>query len=144
METIRQPASAQEWVLVREFRQKYFFKSNEDPYIWTFDHPDHIHFLYSSTGEIIGYAHLQLWPKKQAALRIIVIDEAHQNRGFGAHFLHLCEQWLSQRGYTKLLVQSRKTAYPFYSRQGYTEMPFEDPEGHETHPDDIEIGKDLA
>ena len=67
-----------EWDAVRLLRQKYFFKSKEDPYTWTFTHKDHIHFVFYKNAEIIGYAHLQLWPENRAALRIIVIDERYR------------------------------------------------------------------
>ena len=133
-----------EWEAVRHFRQKYFFKSKEDPYTWTFTHPDHIHFVFYKAGEIIGYAHIQLWPEKRAALRIIVMDEQHRKLGWGSRFLRLCERWLYHQGYRKLLTQSTKLAYPFYHKHGYTPMPFEGPEGHETDPLDIEIGKYLT
>ena len=139
-----QALTNREWEAVRHFRQKYFFKSKEDPYTWTFTHPDHIHFVLYKASEIIGYAHIQLWPEKRASLRIIVMDEHHRKLGWGSRFLRLCERWLYHQGYRKLLMQSTKVAYPFYNKDGYTPMPFEDPEGHETDPLDIEIGKCLT
>jgi hypothetical protein len=41
----------------------------------------------------------------------------------------------------KLHIQASKDAYRFYQRHGYEKMAFGDPEGGESHPDDIEIGK---
>ncbi len=133
----------QEWKAVRFLRQTYFFRTKEDPYSWTFTHPDHIHFVFYKKADIIGYAHLQLWPANRAALRIIVIDEAERKLGWGSQFLRLCERWLAHQGFKKLLVQSSPEAYPFYQKQGYTEMPFNDPEGYESDPQDIDIGKYL-
>lgn len=97
--------------------------------------------LFYKNSEIIGYVHLQLWPEERAALRIIVIDKRFRHLGFGTQFLQLCERWLRHRGYKKLLIQSSKEAYRFYSKHGYTEMPFNDPDGYETDPRDIGIGK---
>lgn len=133
-----------EWDAVRHLRQKYIFKTKEDPYTWTFTHKDHVHFVFYKNAEIIGYAHLQLWHDKRAALRIIVIDESYRKLGFGKQFLRLCERWLYHQGFKELHIQSAPEAYQFYRSQGYTEMPFNDPEGLETHPRDTEIGKCLT
>ena len=133
-----------EWATVRTLRQKYFFKSNTDPYTWTFEHKDHIHFVFYKNADIIGYTHLQLWAEGRAALRIIVIDENYRNRGFGSQFLKLCERWLCHQGFKMLLIQSSPEAYKFYRQHEYVKMPFNDPDGYETDPRDIEIGKLLV
>lgn len=132
-----------EWSAVRNLRQQYFFKSKEDSYTWTFEHKDHVHFVFYKNAEIIGYTHLQLWHGHRAALRIIVIDERYRNLGFGSQFLKLCERWLSHQGFKTLLVQSSQKAYKFYCNHGYVQMPFNDPDGYETNSQDIEIGKSL-
>jgi GrpB-like predicted nucleotidyltransferase (UPF0157 family)/GNAT superfamily N-acetyltransferase len=133
-----------EWSAVRSLRNRYFFKSQNDPYTWTFEHKDHIHFVFYKNAEIIGYSHLQLWPEQRAALRVIVIDEKHRNHGFGRQFLRLCERWLKHQGFKEILIQSSPEAYGFYCKQGYAQMSFKDPDGYETHPRDIEIGKRLT
>lgn len=133
-----------EWATVGTLRQKYFFKSNADPYAWTFEHKDHVHFVFYKNSDIIGYAHLQLWAERRAALRIIVIDECYRNRGFGSQFLKLCERWLCHQGFKTLLVQSSPEAYKFYCQHEYLKMPFNVPDGYETDPRDIEIGKILG
>ncbi len=138
-----QALTEREWAAVRDFRQQNFFKENPDPYTWTFRHKDHVHFVFYNNGEIIGYAHLQLWPERRAAMRIIVIDEHHRGLKLGGHFLKLCERWLSHQGVQRLLIQASPDAYPFYQHLGYTAMPFNDPEGYETDPRDVEIGKVL-
>lgn len=140
---IVQALTDREWSAVRNLRQQYFFKLKEDPYTWTFEHKDHIHFVFYKNVEIIGYAHLQLWPENRAALRIIVIDERYRNLGFGSQFLKLCERWFQHRGFKQLLVQSSQEAYKFYSKHGYVQMPFNDPDGYETDSQDIEMGKFL-
>lgn len=140
---IVQALTDREWSAVRNLRQQYFFKSKDDPYTWTFEHKDHIHFVFYKKAEIVGYAHLQLWPEYRAALRIIVIDEHHRNLGLGSQFLKLCERWLTHQGFTTLLVQSSKKAYKFYCNHGYVQMAFNDPDGYETDSQDIELGKFL-
>lgn len=134
-----------EWKAARHLRNKYFFDKipMADPYTWTFDHKDHVHFVFYQGTKILGYAHIQLWPEQRAALRIIVIDELHRNQGFGGHFLTLCECWLKQKGYKTFHTQSSPDAYNFYRKKGYTEMPFNDPDGYESDPQDIDMGKVL-
>lgn len=134
-----------EWKAVRHLRQKYFFDRVpvDDPYTWTFNNPQHVHFVLYKGTNIIGYAHIQIWPENRAALRIIVIDEIYRNKGYGSEFLKLCERWLSHQKIRKLLVQSSSEAYQFYCHNNYIEMPFNDPDGYESDPRDIEVGKNL-
>jgi GNAT superfamily N-acetyltransferase len=140
---LAQASTQQEWTIVRALRMKNFFKSNIDPYTWTFDHQDHIHFVFYKNAEIIGYVHIQLWPEKRALLRIIVIDEPYRNLGFGGQLLNLCESWLVHQGIQKLLVQSSPKAHPFYCHHGYVDMPIDNPYGHKTDTRDIEMGKTI-
>jgi len=134
-----------EWNAAKYFRQKYFFAPHniDDPYTWTFNHPQHKHLVLYQGAEIIGYAHIQLWPDKRAAIRIIVIDEAKRNNNFGGKFLALCERWLKCQGYKSIHAESTPTALAFYRKNGYIEMPFNDPDGYEGGVDDIAVGKQL-
>ncbi len=132
-----------EWTTAKNFRQKYFFDkvSIKDPYEWTFNDKNHEHFILYKGTEIMGYAHIQLWLDHRAAIRIIVIDEIHRNKNYGTIFMKLIEKWLKEKGYKSLHIQSRSESFNFYSKLGYSKMSFNDPDGYETHPNDIEIGK---
>lgn len=140
-----QALTDREWQSVRQLRQKYFFDRVpvSDPYTSTFKHAEHLHFVLYKGSKIIGYAHIQLWPNKRSALRIIVIDEPYRNKGIGSDFLKICERWLKEQGIIKLQVQSSPEAYPFYCNHAYIHMPFNDPDGHKGDPRDIEAGKIL-
>jgi GrpB-like predicted nucleotidyltransferase (UPF0157 family)/GNAT superfamily N-acetyltransferase len=140
-----QALTDREWHAVRLFRQKYFFDKVpiSDPYTWTFKHADHVHFVLYKGSKIVGYAHIQLWPEKISALRIIVIDEGYRNSGTGSDFLKICERWLKEQGIKALHIQSSPEAYRFYCKHAYIQMPFNDPDGYEGDPRDIEIGKNL-
>ncbi|CDZ77738.1 dephospho-CoA kinase/protein folding accessory domain-containing protein [Legionella massiliensis] len=131
-----------EWESAKHFRQFYFFnKANlVDPYTWTFTDPNHVHFVLYKSTELVGYAHIQLWPNHRAALRIIVIDEPYRNQGIGGFFMQSCERWLRQNGLFSLHIDSNKAAENFYRQRGYSDMPFNDPDGYESHPDDIALG----
>lgn len=134
-----------EWEAAKRLRNQYFFDplSISDPYTWTFNHPEHTHLVLYQGSEIIGYAHIQFWPNQRAALRIIVIDEKYRHHGFGSQFLQLCEVWLKRHGVKTLHDEARPNVVSFYRRNGYTEMPFEDPSGEPPSPFDIAMGKQL-
>jgi GNAT superfamily N-acetyltransferase len=134
-----------EWEAAKRLRRKYFFDplSISDPYTWTFDHPEHAHLVLYQGVEIIGYAHIQFWPEHRAALRIIVIDEDYRQHGLGSQFLQLCEQWLKKQGIKSLHDEARPNVVSFYRKNGYTEMPFEDPSGEPPSSQDIAMGKKL-
>jgi len=128
------------------FRQKYFFGRHniEDPYLWTFNHPDHVHFVLYKGVDIVGYAQLIKWTEGRAAMRIIVIDEPFRHQGLGAHFLSLCELWLKSQGFRVLQLESSPEALTFYQKHGYIEMPFNEPDpelGHEENKIDTPLGK---
>ena len=88
-----------EWSAAKQFRNKYFFEPNkiEDPYTWTFDHKDHKHFILYKGINIVGYAHVQLWQENRAALRIIVIDEKEQGKGYATQVVSFMISELAKR-----------------------------------------------
>ncbi len=132
-----------EWDAVREFRNRYFFKPHkiDDPYTWTFEHEGHKHFILHKEAEIVGYAHIQLWPEARAAIRIIVIDEAYRGKNYGKEFVELIEEWLAQQDYKSIHTESSPSALGFYERLNYVAMPFNDPDGYEGSPEDTDMGK---
>lgn len=144
--TMVQALTDREWAAVKHMRQHYFFdKVNiQDPYTWTFDDTRHFHIVLSKGCEIIGYAHIQFWPDQRAALRIIVIEEEHRKKGLGKKFLVDLERWLTHQNIKSLHTQASPEAYPFYKHLGYIEMPFNDPDGHKSDPQDIDMGKILT
>ena len=134
-----------EWEEAKRLRQKTFFDplSIKDPYTWTFDRKEHAHLVLYQGVDIVGYAHIQFWPDQRAALRIHVIDEKFRHQAFGSQFLRLIEEWLKKLGIRSLHDEARPDALNFYRKNGYTEMPFEDPTGEPPSPHDIAVGKKL-
>lgn len=132
-----------EWDAAKRFRQQYFFDKIpiSDPYEWTFNHANHVHFVLYQGIEIIGYAHCQLWPEARAAIRIIVVDETKRRKGMGQRFLKWIEKWLKHKGYQSVHMESSLDALAFYENQGYIGMPFDDPDKYESDPRDIPMGK---
>ncbi len=134
-----------EWGAAKALRQREFFDKHDlqDPYTWTFEHPNHVHLVLYKGVEIIGYAHLQRWPEGRVALRIIVIERPHRSKGFGRKFLEMIEKWLLTQDCKLLQTEASPSALPFYQKCGYAEMPFDDPDGYEGDPQDTALGKRL-
>lgn len=134
-----------EWEIVRNLRQKEFFDKAciKDPYDWTFYHPDHVHLVLCEGVEVIGYAHVQLWPKNRAALRMIVIDEHKRQKGFGRIFLKFIEKWLKSQNRQSLHTESSREALIFYQIMDYKPMPFNDPDDYPSDSLDVAMGKML-
>ena len=140
---MRLSAHHYEIVKIKYFRQVYFFDKfpMPDPYLCTLNQKDHLHLVFYKGVEIIGYAHVQLWPENRAALRIIAIEENYQNLGYGHKFMRLIEKWLHKNNIDSLHIKSSPQAYGFYVKLGYTNMPFSDPDNYPHHLNDIEIAK---
>lgn len=138
-------ASDIEWQAAKTYRHKYFFGKvpMDDPYLWTFDHKDHLHLILYYGKGIIGYAHIQLWPEHRAGMRIIVLDEDKRGFGFGRWFMEKIEARLKDVGFASLHAESNPGALNFYTALGYTPMPFDDPGGEECGLPDIPVGKML-
>lgn len=134
-----------EWNAARHFRDTYFFGPHgiDDPYTWTFNHSEHAHLVLYQGTEIVAYAHIQFWPDKRAAIRIIATDENKRNQNSGSVFLALIEKWLKSLGVKSIHAESRQSSLRFYLKNGYTNMPFDDPENHESDPNDVPVGKVL-
>lgn len=137
--------TSREWEAAKPFRQKYFFDKVpiQNPYTWAFNHPDHAHLVIYQGIDIIGYAHIQLWPKQRAAIRIIVIDETKRGHGLGQQFLTFIERWLKTQNYKSTHMESSPDALQFYKKHGDIDMPFNDSDGYESDPQDIALGKML-
>lgn len=123
-------------------QQEFFDRAGiQDPYLWTMGHPEHRHAVLSVGGEVTGYGHIQLWPRHRAALRIMVVVPERRQQGWGRLVLTMCEQALVQGGIRSFHAESRPDSVLFYRQNGWTDMPFGDPEGHPSCPDDIPLGK---
>jgi GrpB-like predicted nucleotidyltransferase (UPF0157 family)/GNAT superfamily N-acetyltransferase len=132
-----------EWAAAKHFRNTYFFGPHgiEDPYTWTFNHEEHAHLVLYQGTEIIAYGHIQFWPDQRAAIRIIATDENKRNQNSGSVFLALIEKWLKSFGVKSIHAESRQSSLRFYLKNGYCSMPFDDPENHESDPNDVRVGK---
>jgi len=143
--SVKRMTTSQEREVAIDLRQKYFFDRAQvrDPYLWTFDDQEHVHLVLYQGSDIVGYAHVQLWPDARAAIRIIVVDEKFRKKGLGKTLLIACEKMIRENGVRVLQAEAHPDSLLFYKSLGYFEMPFNDPAGELTHPNDIAVGKML-
>lgn len=134
-----------EWNAAIKLRNKYFFDPQNitDPYEWTFEHKDHKHCMLYLGTKIIGYCHIQYWPKNRAALRMIAIDSKYQNKGYGSQFIQLIEKWLRLKKIKILHTQTQEYSLSFYLKAGYKLEPFNDPDNTNQDPSNIDLAKSL-
>jgi GrpB-like predicted nucleotidyltransferase (UPF0157 family) len=138
-------AHTAEWAAVKYFRDTYFFShyDTDDPYAWTFNHKDHAHLILYQGMEIIGYAHVHFFPNQRSVIRMMLIHQDQQNQNFGSRFLVLIEIWLQRLGIKNIQVTSRPSSLRFYVKNGYANMPFDDPDPYEFDLDGVPVGKVL-
>ncbi len=133
-----------EWQAAYHFRNTHFFGGIEDPYTWTFHHEEHAHLVLYEGTDIVGYAHIQFWPDQRAAVRMLACDdEKKANQNADSQFLALIEKWVKRLGIQSTHVESRQSSLGLYLKNGYTHMPFDDPENHESDPHTVPVGKVL-
>ena len=134
-----------EWAAAKHFRDTYFFgpHGTEDPYTWTFNHENHAHLVLYQGTQMIGYLHIQFWRDQRAAIRLIAVDENKRNQNADSVFLVLIEKWLKSLAIKSIHAQSKQSTLSFYLKNGYIDMPFNDPESHESDLNDVPVGKFL-
>jgi GrpB-like predicted nucleotidyltransferase (UPF0157 family)/N-acetylglutamate synthase-like GNAT family acetyltransferase len=151
-----------EWNSAKNFRDNYFLSPYDIADSSTYDkawsdkymnHEQNAHLVLYQGADIVAYAHIQFWPNKSAAIRIIAVDENKRNQNSGSKFLTLIEKWLKSLGIKSIHAESRQASLKFYLKNGYCSMPFDDPaqqtevlqkrrlEGHEPDPNDVAVGK---
>ena len=57
--------------------------------------------------------------------------------------LTLIEKWLKSLGVKSIHAESRQSSLKFYLKNSYVDMPFGDPDGYESDPSDVPVGKVL-
>jgi GNAT superfamily N-acetyltransferase len=88
---------------------------------------DHAVYIACLSGEVVGWIdvgivhHLQAEPCGE--IGGLVISSACRSGGIGAQLVAKAEQWVAERGISRMLVRSRITreaAHRFYLREGYS------------------------
>ena len=83
----------------------------------------------------------KVWQDHRSAINIIATDENKRNQSLGSRFLTLIEKSLKSLGFKSIHAESRQSSLRFYLKNCYTKVPFNDPENHESDPNDVPVGK---
>ena len=88
--------------------------------------PDRVVFVACRDGAVIGWIdvgivhHLQVEPNGE--IGGLVVSHACRSAGIGARLVSRAEEWVKERGVTRMIVRSniaREAAHRFYLREGY-------------------------
>jgi len=114
-----------EWNTLKIIREKYFYENHKkfDPYKNLFNDPVHVHLVVLKKTDIIGYAHIQLYPDSRAVIHFIFIDENKRKQNFGSELLTFIEKWLRSRGYKSLYSKISPITSRFFEKYGFSDMP---------------------
>lgn len=90
----------QELETIKLLRQKYFFDQLgiKDPYDWSVEHNNDLHFVLYKGIEIIGYAYIERNFEGEAFMHIFIIANLFKTKEIENEFRNLCELWLKKEG----------------------------------------------
>jgi GrpB-like predicted nucleotidyltransferase (UPF0157 family) len=134
----------QEWEDYHRIRKTEIF----DPMGVVYD-PDHPSMTSSSAHHFIlchgmdarTVAHVELLNESDAVIQSIATDGPFQGQGYETEMMFLLEKWLKSLGVNSIHAESRQSSLGFYLKNGYTNMPFDIPENHESDSHDVPVGK---
>jgi N-acetylglutamate synthase-like GNAT family acetyltransferase len=118
---VREPRSATEWTAYYELRWRILRAP------WQPQGPDRdasddtsIHRLVcSEPGQVLAVGRLHRVDATTGQIRFMAVDTAQQRKGYGALLLKALEQAARGLGLSRVILQARENAVPFYRNQGY-------------------------
>jgi predicted GNAT family N-acyltransferase len=81
-----------------------------------------LHLVAEQNGTILATMLLTPSSDKQIKMRQVAVHPDAQGQGFGSKLVAFAEQVSKRRGYTKMILNARETAVPFYHRLQYTSL----------------------
>ena len=75
-----------------------------------------------SSDEVFAVARLQPNTDKQAQIRYMAVDKAHERQGIGRQLVNTIEQHARDSGYKQISLDAREPAIGFYKKLGYQEV----------------------
>ncbi|MDD9875824.1 MAG: GNAT family N-acetyltransferase [Magnetovibrio sp.] len=137
----RTPGGVAEWQAIHALR-RLLFEPGE-----TYDpaHPDdgradhHVRVL-AAGGTVIGTLRIDLTDPHWAAFRLVVVEPAKRNRGFGGAMLAAAEAFARAAGRQAVRLHAKPDAVQFYARHGYGPIDWAEPP---RDPAGVNMGKIL-
>jgi N-acetylglutamate synthase-like GNAT family acetyltransferase len=89
--------------------------------------PHHFNFVYLKDGKTVGVVRLDLLQENEAAVRLVTILPAYQNKGIGSKMLAAVEVFARDKNIKRLLTNAGAEAQGFYQKLGYLLGSWTDP-----------------
>jgi GrpB-like predicted nucleotidyltransferase (UPF0157 family) len=121
-----------EWSTLKKFREEYFYKHKQlpDPYINLLNDPAHVHLVVLKKTDIIGYAHIEIYPDNKSVIHFIFISENKRNKNIGSELLKFIEKWLLSRDFKNLYSKISPETLGFLQKNGFQDMQFNNAVGN--------------
>jgi len=82
-----------------------------------------IHFAcYNESCQLMGCLVLQVLDDNVLKMRQVAIDTPFQGKGIGTQLVQEAENWALTNGYTKIVLNARDIALPFYKKLKYKKV----------------------
>lgn len=76
--------------------------------------------LFNSNGDIVACLILQGTANNRMKMRQVAVEDNLQGKGLGTMLNQAAEDFARKKNYEVMFCHARKTAVPFYKKQGYT------------------------
>lgn len=120
---IRTPANQNEWEEYYDLRYRILRQPWQQPRGSERTKEDAlaVHLAYFDRGKIKGIVRLDTFENDVLAqIRFMAVDTNLQGRGIGKKLMTEAERFARQLGFSKMMLQARANALPFYESLGYT------------------------
>jgi GNAT superfamily N-acetyltransferase len=126
---LREVRTVNEWFHYHRIRKSEIFEKYFPEVIYDPNHPSITststkHYVLYKGNIIIGTVFTDILDERKVAMRLLAIDAAFQNQGYGSFFVKEIEKLVKLEGYKVILLHANPSAYHFYQQNGYSEMEF--------------------
>jgi len=121
---IRTPNNASEWEAYYDLRYRVLRQPWNQPRGSERDDLESIstHLACFEGNSIVGVVRLDMISEEFAQVRFMAVDSNAQGKGIGTLLMQAAEKHAVQLGYTKIVLQARENAIPFYLSMGYQQL----------------------
>ena len=75
---------------------------------------------YSDRGVLLAYLNLTPADENTVKMRQVAVEPDLQGKGVGKALVEFAEQFAREQGFTRIVLNARNTAVPFYLKSDYT------------------------
>jgi len=76
-------------------------------------------FVYEKEGQVKGCVLLAQYDAETFKLRQMAVDSDQQGKGIGAELINAADLYAVNQGKSRIILNARETAIPFYEKMGY-------------------------